>query len=524
MELSQKVSSSADANCFKLFPLQVLVTIVLSYQVLFSREAGLTPEVKAVTVLGLFLTVAVLMMMPRRFWRNGWFLGLLVLWDTALTSAVIYLSGNASTDLYLTYFMIILLAAYAPTLKQCLGLSLVLCAGYAALLYLGVGHAAALVEEHLLRVPVLLIMAAFYGNAMETVRRERREKAGLVEEVTALQKAEQEIRRLNERLEVRVVERTRDLEAANKALELDIAARVKAEAEIRRLNEELEGRVLERTQEVSAAMTALEWDIAKRKRVEEALTQQAQELARSNAELERFAHAASHDMKEPLRTVVSYLRLLSERYRGRLDADADEFIGYAVDAVHRMERLLTGILTYAKAGAFHGADRPVECSAVLEAVLWNLRTAIEESDAVVTYENLPVLNVNDVELTQLFQNLIDNALKFRGTEPPQVQVSAKLETLSDAGVPGGAKETREQWHFSIRDNGVGIEPAYTERIFLLFQRLHPMSEYPGSGIGLAICKKIVESYGGHIWAESQPGIGTTFHFTLPHSCSDNHVG
>jgi PAS domain S-box-containing protein len=241
-------------------------------------------------------------------------------------------------------------------------------------------------------------------------------------------------------------------------------------------------------------------DITERKRAEEALKGQAKELARSNAELEQFAYVASHDLQEPLRMVASYMQLLSRRYKGKLDADADEFIAFAVDGAGRMQRLINDLLLYSRVGSKGKEPQPTECEAVLRHALDNLQEAVRESGAQVDTSPMPAVMGDDVQLVQLFQNLIGNALKFRGEEPPRVEVQAE---------PQG-----EEWLFSVRDNGIGIESKDFERIFQIFQRLHDRESYPGTGIGLAVCKKIVERHGGRIWVESEPGEGTTFYFTL----------
>lgn len=238
-----------------------------------------------------------------------------------------------------------------------------------------------------------------------------------------------------------------------------------------------------------------------RKRAEEALAQKAQELARSNADLEHFAYVASHDLQEPLRMVRSYLQLLERRYKEQLDADAREFIAYAVDGATRMQNLISALLSYSRVGTRGKPFEPTDCSMVLERVLDNLKVAIEESNAVVTHDPLPTVMADNVQLAQVFQNLIGNAVKFHGERPPAVHV--------------GAQRGKGEWIFSVRDNGIGIDPQHFERIFLIFQRLHSQDEYPGAGIGLAVCKKIVERHGGRIWVESQPGAGSTFYFTIP---------
>jgi signal transduction histidine kinase len=225
------------------------------------------------------------------------------------------------------------------------------------------------------------------------------------------------------------------------------------------------------------------------------------ELQRSNAELEQFAYVASHDLQEPLRMVGSYTGLLKRRYQGKLDGEADEFIAYAIDGVTRMQALINDLLTYSRAGR---GDRPLEeidAGQALGRALDNLQTAIADKQAVVSHGTMPRVTANTVQLTQLFQNLIGNALKFCKDRRPEIRVAAQ--------------RSGPEWVFSVQDNGIGIDPQYRDRIFLIFQRLHKREEYPGTGIGLAICKKIVEQQGGRIWVESEPGKGSTFKFTLP---------
>ena len=253
-------------------------------------------------------------------------------------------------------------------------------------------------------------------------------------------------------------------------------------------------------------------DITERKLAEDKLTRSAQELARSNAELERFAYVASHDLQEPLRMVASFVGLLADRYRGQLDADADEFIGFAVDGTQRMQRLISDLLDYSRVSTRGQSLQPTDAGTALDEALWNLALVINEAGATVTYDPLPTVLADPTQLMQLFQNLIGNALKFRGSEPPVVQVSAR-EASHDG--PFEVSQTSKAWEFSVRDNGIGIAPEYHAQIFDVFRRLHTQAEYPGTGIGLATCRKIVERHGGRIWVKSERGQGSTFCFTLP---------
>jgi PAS domain S-box-containing protein len=295
-------------------------------------------------------------------------------------------------------------------------------------------------------------------------------------------------------------------------------------------------------------------------------TRQSQELARSNAELENFAYVASHDLQEPLRMVTSYLQLLERRYKHQLDANAEQYISYAVDGARRMQTLINDLLDYSRVTTRGQPFVLVDCADILDRAIANLKIAIEDAGAIITHDTLPTVIADPTQLTQVFQNLIANAIKFRREIPSQIHIGVARElgvggvgeqgSRGDEGDEGdvasasrrvGDKgessqspvpnpqspipspqspipnpqspvpnpQSPAQWLFSVRDNGIGIEPQYTERIFAIFQRLHGRSKYPGTGIGLAICKKIIERHGGHIWVESQPGQGSVFYFTIP---------
>ena len=242
-------------------------------------------------------------------------------------------------------------------------------------------------------------------------------------------------------------------------------------------------------------------DVTDRKQAEERLKAAAADLARSNTELEQFAYVASHDLQEPLRMVASYTQLLARRYRSKLDQDADEFISFAVDGARRMQELINDLLAYSRVGTRALQLERVDANRVVDEVVRDLAPAIADSGGSVTRDELPSLQADPTQLRQLFQNLIANGIKFRRpTQEPRVHVSAARDGC--------------RWVFGVGDNGIGIEPQYVERIFVLFQRLHTRDEYPGTGIGLAICKKIVERHGGAMWVESEPGHGTTFGFSL----------
>ena len=245
----------------------------------------------------------------------------------------------------------------------------------------------------------------------------------------------------------------------------------------------------------------LETEITERKRGEEALVRQAEDLARSNKELEQFAYVATHDLQEPVRTVRSYTQLLAKRYQGKLDSEADEFLEYAADGASRMGILINDLLAYSRVGSEGKDFEPTDCDSVLASTLANLQATIQESGGAVTHEPLPTVQADSSQLGQVFQNIIGNALKYRNEEPPRVHISARRQD--------------GYWVFSVRDNGIGIEPKYAERIFTIFQRLHTREQYSGTGIGLAVCKKIVERHGGRIWVESEQAKGATFYFNIP---------
>ena len=253
-------------------------------------------------------------------------------------------------------------------------------------------------------------------------------------------------------------------------------------AAIRRLNAELEQRVAERT----AA------------------------LQRSNEALQQFVYVASHDLQEPLRTIATYVKLLARRYHDKLDGEAQEFIDFAVDGAERMQQLIQGLLAYSRVGNKELVRTATDCESVLACTLRDLRQAIQESGAEVTHDPLPTVAADAQQLGLVLQNLLGNAIKFRGGERPRVHVSAVRDG--------------RQWRFAVRDNGIGLDPRHAERIFHIFQRLHTRQEYPGTGIGLAICKKVVERHGGRIWVESAPGQGATFFFLISDSCAPARDG
>jgi|HubBroStandDraft_6_1064221.scaffolds.fasta_scaffold04923_5 signal transduction histidine kinase len=259
----------------------------------------------------------------------------------------------------------------------------------------------------------------------------------------------------------------------------EMGQRRRAEEEVLILNVDLEKRVAERTAE---------------------LDERASDLARSNSELQQFAYVASHDLQEPLRMVASFTQLLAKRYEDKLDDDARDFINYAVDGATRMQTLISDLLNYSRVGTQGKPLVPTDSDALFRRVLDTLQFSIKESNAVIVSDPLPMVLADPQQLGQLFQNLLTNAIKFRGEQAPNIRILTE--------------RNGNDWKISVRDNGIGISPEHTDRIFIIFQRLHTKTEYPGTGIGLAICKKIVERHGGRIWFEPSPGGGTTFCFTI----------
>ena len=242
-------------------------------------------------------------------------------------------------------------------------------------------------------------------------------------------------------------------------------------------------------------------DITERRMAEERLRQQTDELERSNRELQEFANVASQDLQEPLQMVSNHIQLLSRRYRGRLDQDADEFIDFALEGTNRLKSLISDLLAYSRVGNSDGRFARVEMESIFARVMEAYRSILEDCKGSITHDDLPVIQGDGEQIAQLLQNLIDNSIKFRSKEAPRIHI--------------GMRQLSERLLFFVRDNGIGIDPQYTGRVFAIFQRLHSRDDYPGTGIGLAICRKIIERHGGHIWVDSEPGKGATFYFTLP---------
>ncbi len=274
----------------------------------------------------------------------------------------------------------------------------------------------------------------------------------------------------------------------------DITAKKTAEAELEKYRAHLEELVNQRTGELEKANRTLQEEIARREKT-------AKDLARSNKDLEQFAYVASHDLQEPLRAISGFVGLLKQRLGVSLDAGNAEYMNFVIDGVSRMQSLINGLLEYSRIDIRGKTPEPTDANAALERALLNLQAGIKDSGAKITSGGLPTVSIDSMQLVQLLQNLIGNAIKFRGSAPPEIDISAG--------------RLYDDWLFAVRDNGIGIEDKYLQRIFLIFQRLHTRDRYPGTGIGLALCKKIVERHGGKIWAESGPGGGSTFYFTIP---------
>jgi PAS domain S-box-containing protein len=288
------------------------------------------------------------------------------------------------------------------------------------------------------------------------------------------------------------------------------------QAALRRITEEGSGRFENRCRHKMGHYRWLSWvvvtssqdkllyaaarDITERRLAEERMRQQTDELERSNRELQEFAYVASHDLQEPLQMVSKHVQLLSRRYRGRLEQDGDEFIDFALEGTNRLKSLISDLLTYSKVGTSGRAMSPIEMEKIFARVMETYQPIIEDARGSITHDALPVVFADDEQMVQLLQHLVDNSIKFRSKEPPRIHI--------------GARQMSERWLFFVRDNGIGIDPQYTDRVFVIFQRLHSRDDYPGTGIGLAICRKIIERHGGHIWVDSEPGKGATFYFTL----------
>ena len=313
----------------------------------------------------------------------------------------------------------------------------------------------------------------------------------LQEELT---KTNQEVLLLTLELENRVEARMADLRLTEEQLQ-------STNAELRRLTAELEDRVVQRTRELEQANRALIEEINERKEAETKLQLANQALRLANADLEQFAYSASHDLQEPLRMVSIYSQMLNKKYGARLDTQADRYLAYMVEGATRMEQLISDLLAYTQLiGAPEASSGVADAAEVLQSAVSNLQVAIEQNQAVITNGTLPQVRMQAVHLQQVFQNLLGNAIKYRGKEPPKIEVDARRDG--------------DDWIFTFKDNGIGIDARYTSTIFGIFKRLHSATEYSGTGMGLAICKRIVQRYGGRIWVESRLGSGSTFVFTI----------
>ena len=285
----------------------------------------------------------------------------------------------------------------------------------------------------------------------------------------------------------------------------DITERKKAEEELKKVRNNLQEQVEERTSKIEEAYNAIAESEAQLKYV-------VDELERSNEELESFAYITSHDLQEPLRTIANYAGLINNRYKGKLDSDADEFLDYIISASKRMKEMIQSLLEYSKVGTQSPAFVKTDMNVKLEKAILNLKSAIDKSGAEITHDFLPTVNADPNQMVRVFQNLIGNAIKFKKPEfPPRIHVSTELD------------RNKQEWVFSVTDNGIGMEEEHTDKIFEVFKRLHAIDEYDGTGIGLAIIEKIISSHGGHVWVKSELGMGSTFYFTIPITKLDNKL-
>lgn len=324
---------------------------------------------------------------------------------------------------------------------------------------------------------------------------------GAVDYISKPFQFEEVLARIESHLSLRNLQK--QLKEQNVLLQEEIISRLAVEKTIHEKNQILQQEISTRRaveQTLQEQNLLLQQEISNRQHAESALLKSNQELARSNAELEQFAYVASHDLQAPLATIASYAQLLEKRYKDQLDSQASKFIGNIVQGCTRMQTLIDDLLEYSRVGRSQKPFQMTNCNHALEQALANLQGAIRETQAVVTYNELPAVMGDISQLVQLFQNLVSNAIKYRHDAPPVVHITACKQ--------------EKNWLFSVSDNGIGIATQHQERIFQIFQRLHTQREYSGTGIGLAICQKIVERHGGCIWVESEPDRGSTFHFTI----------
>lgn len=324
---------------------------------------------------------------------------------------------------------------------------------------------------------------------------------GAVDYISKPFQFEEVLARIESHLTLRNLQK--QLKEQNVLLQEEITSRLAVEKNLHEKNQILQQEISNRLAVEKALQEQnllLQKEISNRQHAESALLKSNQELARSNAELEQFAYVASHDLQAPLATIASYAQLLEKRYKDQLDSQAIKFIGNIVNGCTRMQTLIDDLLEYSRVGRSQRPFELVDCNHAIQQTIANLQGAIRDTEAVVTYNNLPTIMGDNSQLVQLFQNLVGNAIKYRHDAAPAVHITAWKQ--------------EGNWLFSISDNGIGIAPQHQERIFQIFQRLHTQREYSGTGIGLAICQKIVERHDGSIWVESEPGQGSTFHFTL----------